>query len=112
MKIYSVNSAIFTAKKVNNSTMSSRSKSEYSKRDFYNDIDGFLNNKFNKESYVEKFSDGVDNIVRNRTTDKYNSAERAYINNLMSVIEMSEGIERIPDKYLRDCMQDLLKAKK
>lgn len=107
MKVYSINSTNFTAKK----TQSTLSNTENPRQRFCNQIDKFLNNKCTKKEYIDSFTKEINAVIINRQKNDFTLPERKYINNLISVLDISEGIEKIPDNYLKTNMLKLLKSK-
>lgn len=111
MKIYAVNPINFTAKKPVVSKTEQAQNCIFTKELFYSQIEGFLNNQYDKEKYFKMFSDGVDKIVKQQDIAQYNPIERKYISNLVSMIDMSDNLRNIPEQYLKKNMQELLAHK-
>ena len=112
MKIYNINPINFTAKKTIVTKKDLKPAEKFTKENFYNQIDGFMNNQIDKEKYFKMFSDGVDKIYKQQDILKYNPIERKYINNLVSLLDMSENHGSIPEQYLKKNMELLLAHKK
>ncbi len=104
MKIYGISSITFSAKKNTNT--------KFTKDNLYSQIDGYLNNKYDKNTYLKKFSKGVEKIIEQKSNSDYNLIEKKYINNLVDLLDTKDGALRIPDNFLKTQMLELLKYKK
>ncbi len=113
MRIYSINSVNFLAKKppVQN-TEHQKNSAKFTKENFYNQIDCFLKEQYDEKKYLKLFADSVDKIVKQNSMSEYTPIERKYISNLISIIDMSDNYNKIPNKYLKTNMENLLKFKK
>ncbi len=113
MRIYSINPINFMARRTPvQSSESPKKGAEFTKETFYGQIEGFLNQQYDEKKYLKMFSDGVDKIVKQNRMSEYTPVERKYISNLVSIIDMSENLSKIPDNYLKTNMENLLKLKK
>ena len=111
MKIYNINPINFVERK-NPIFTASNKDGKFTKESFYQQIEGFLNKKYSKEKYLKMFSDGISEISKQNSIQEYSSIERKYINNLVSIIDMSDNLKKIPDNYLKTNMEILLRSKK
>ncbi len=111
MRIYNINPINFMAKKTP-IVHSEPNAADLIKNQFYANIDGFLNNQYDKKEYLKLFSDDVDKIIKQNKMKDYTPIERKYINNLISMIDMSDNLGKIPDSYLKTGMENLKKYKK
>lgn len=113
MKVYNINPISFMAQKLPHTTTEPKKDgAKFTKDSFYSQIEGFLNKQYDKKKYLKLFSDGVDKIVKQNGMSEYTSVERKYISNLLSIMDMSENLSKIPDNYLKTSMENLLKYKK
>jgi len=113
MRILNINPINFMAKRTQVQHSEPQSASEkFTKKSFYSQIEGYLQKQYNEEKYLKMFSDGVDKIVQQNSISEYTPIERKYISNLISIMDMSENLKKIPDNYLKTNMEHLLKFKK
>ena len=106
MNIYSISPINFTAKKP------TISNSSFTKDEFYKQISDFLNQKTDKEEYFQKFFSSLDKVYKQGKITEFTPEERKYINNLVSIADMSGNSKIIPDQYLKKNMEELIKNRK
>ena len=66
------------------------------RKSLYNNIDSYLTKKFSKKEFLlalNKLAIDIDN-------KKLNIAEKKYINDMLTTMDLSDNFEKIPDKYI------------
>lgn len=119
MKIYNSYSINFTAKRSFAKTRIERSdltkikkiikNTKNLQRDFYLDIQRYLDNTYAKKDYLKNF---IEKFKNNSFYTKYNNVEEKYINNILTTLDLAENPQEISDEYLTRNMLKLLKDKK
>lgn len=103
-KIYSIN---FDKKSITPKIID-KSKKIAERENFYDDISKFLNKEYSKQEYFSHFLNNTDTIIKNKTSKYFSKAEKIYINNLFTTLDLHYDIDSIPDEYLAKKMQELL----
>lgn len=115
MEIYAINNINFTAR--NNFTKATKIDTDALKRirnnadnpirkDIYKDIDSYVNKKSNKIEYLQRLNTLAHRI--NKKT-KLNNAEKQYLDDMLTTMDLSGKNEKIPDKYILENISDLIK---
>lgn len=78
------------------------------KDELYENISGFMNNKYDKNEYIHNF---VESVNRIDNFSEFNKIERDYISNLVMTLDSAENYDDIPDGYLKWLMNNLLEMK-
>ncbi len=116
MHIYAINSINFTAsaggsgiKKIEKEKLGRirNNSANRAKKDFYNNIDAYLNKKFTKKQFLENLNKFAHKFDGNKI--KLNDAERQYLDDMLTTIDLSGKSTKIPDKYIVDNISELLK---
>lgn len=115
MHIYAINSINFTAagsgriKKIEKETLDKirNNSSNKAKKDFYNSIDDYLNKKFTKKEFLSNLNEFARKFDENKV--KLNDAERQYLDDMLTTIDLSGRSTKIPNKYIIDNISELLK---
>ena len=81
--------------------------SNRTKRDFYDNIDAYLNKKFTKKDFLANLNKFAHKFDENKI--KLNDAERQYLDDMLTTIDLSGKSTKIPDKYIVDNISELLK---
>ena len=114
MKIYSINNLTFTAKVnirkdvKNKATTNNLPDVAMKNTALYEQIEKYLNNDLTKKQYIEDFVKYYNSFGYKAD---YNVHEKYYVNNLLTEIDTTENLNKIPDKYLKEKMKELLKVK-
>ena len=108
MKIYQTNLISFGAgRRVSYSTPKATVKDK-----FYANIDGYVNKEYDKQEYIQRFLKDVDSIIREKKANEFSVYEKKYINSVLNAVDLSEKIDSISDKFMKDNINYLLKNKK
>lgn len=116
MHIYAINSINFTAsagggkiKKMEKETLDRirHNSGNRAKRDFYDNIDAYLNKKFTKKDFLANLNKFAHKFDENKI--RLNDAERQYLDDMLTTIDLSGKSTKIPDKYIVDNISELLK---
>ena len=73
--------------------------------DFYTDIDKFMKKSIKKEEYLDNFVSKINKNLYNQM----NSSEKIYVNDILTTLDLTNSIKDIPDNYLLENMNKLLK---
>lgn len=112
MYIYSINNINFTSNPYKKIIIDKESLDKIKnktknpvKKDFYNNIDMYLNKKFSKKEFLDninKIAYKIDNKV------KLNDAEKQYIDDMLTTMDLTAKSDRISDNYLKKNIKELL----
>lgn len=112
MHIYSINSINFTANpykkiEINREALDKIKNNTKNpvKKDFYNNIDMYLEKKFSKKQFLDSINQiayRIDNKV------KLNDAEKQYIDDMITTMDLTAKSDSISDSYIKKNIKDLL----
>ena len=114
MYVFGITNTAFTAARHQTSTVVKLPKNDVQhvvksgKEELYENINDFMNKKYDKNEYIHNFIESVNNIDN---FSEFNTIERDYIRNLMMALDSADNYDDIPDGYLRWFMNNLLERK-
>lgn len=74
------------------------------RKGLYSNIDSYLTKKFSKKEFLlalNKLAIDIDN-------KKLNTAEKKYLNDMLTTMDLSDNFEKIPDKYIVKNIEKLI----
>lgn len=110
MYIYAINTMNFTAnpyKKIDIKALNKIKNNTHdnARKDIYKNIDSYLSKKFTKKEFLlnlNKLAQKIDN-------KKLNDAERQYLDDMLTTMDLAGKNEKISDKYIIENIKALLK---
>ena len=117
MKIYAINSINFTAKSnkppVNDVKKIQQSIDDLKTTKLYAPIDKYLKEEYNTKEYINSFKDFYKEFYKEfKHYEKLSSSEMKYVIDMMTTIDLTPNVNKIPRNYITDKMQKLLDAQK